>query len=108
MNNKMRISAINLVFLAALTGLLPVFAESSVSENLNNPTLSDNLSNTERLIARWTYIRDLTLNRLRTIAPAEARQVDSCLEAIKQLSEQTERTFEQPLISPLQSWKFER
>ncbi len=104
----MRISALNLVFFAAFIGILPVFAESSVSENLNNQHLSDNLGNTERLIARWTYIRDLALDKLRTIAPAEARQVDNCLEAIKQLTEKTEKTFELPLISPLQNWKSQR
>lgn len=122
MNKKLANLAIIFSLLAAFAGLTPVWAETGVSQNLNNPDLSDNLSNTERLIARWQSIKDSTLENYRQVAPPEIEQaVSTCLVIVKQLADKSEKALDElatsaaivssasppklPLISPLQSWK---
>lgn len=81
----MRFFVINLLLLAAFTNASVVFAETSPYDKLNNSELSDNLDTTQRLIIRFTYIKELALNNLKETAPAIATQLDNCLELVKQI-----------------------
>lgn len=122
MNKKLPNLAIIFTLLAAFVGLEPIWAETGVSQNLNNRELSDNLGNTERLIAHLESIKDSALENYRQVAPPEVEQaVNNCLVIVKQLASKSEKALDAlstaaaimasasepklPLVSPLQNWQ---
>lgn len=93
--------------MAALAVSIPVWAESSISENLNKSPLSDNQETTKRLIIRLAYIKDLAIGSLKEVAPDQVEQLENCLELVKQMTNKWQWSnvvSKVPLISPLQNF----
>jgi len=112
MNKSIAIVAF-LFFLAAFIATAPILAETSVAKSKNS-VQADSQETTKRLIARWSYIKELALENLKKIAPDKVEQLDNSLEQVKQLLDKrlavlsdAASIFESalppktPLISPL-------